>query len=139
MNHMKKTLLFLFLTFFLCLTAFQRGVYSASDDEGWDEDTSSSTAAVEAAPAAAESESPAVPAPAIEAAKTPVHSGAAQNYKIGVGDLLEIEVYDEDDLTKEVRVLTDGYISFPLLGSLQAAGMSVSDLEALITKKLGEK
>ena len=35
----------------------------------------------------------------------------AQNYKIGVGDLLQIEVYDEADLTKEVRVLTDENIS----------------------------
>ncbi|MCM8775164.1 MAG: polysaccharide export protein [Candidatus Omnitrophica bacterium] len=62
-----------------------------------------------------------------------------QNYKIGVGDLLRIEVYDEADLTKEVRVLTDGYISFPLLGAIRAAGLTVSELERVISKRLGEK
>ncbi len=62
-----------------------------------------------------------------------------QNYKIGVGDLLQIEVYEEDDLTKEVRVLTDGTISFPLLGTIKAASLTVSQLEAQLTKQLAEK
>ncbi len=62
-----------------------------------------------------------------------------QSYLIGVGDLLAIEVYDELDLTKEVRVLTDGYISFPLLGSVKAAGQTVSGLEQTLKSKLGEK
>lgn len=62
-----------------------------------------------------------------------------QNYKIGIGDLLQIEVYDEKDLTKEVRVLTDGYISFPLLGSVKAGGKTVEKLEREITRRLGEK
>lgn len=70
-----------------------------------------------------------------EVRKVPV----SQNYKIGVGDLLQIEVYDEEDLTKEVRVLTDGFISFPLLGSIEAAGRSVTQLEKYITKLLAEK
>ena len=62
-----------------------------------------------------------------------------ESYHIGVGDLLQIEVYDEADLTKEVRVLTDGYISFPLLGSLRAAGLAVSELEKELTRRLAEK
>jgi protein involved in polysaccharide export with SLBB domain len=66
-------------------------------------------------------------------------AGVSRNYKIGVGDLLQIEVYDEKDLTKEVRVLTDGYISFPLLGSIEAAGRSVTQLEKYITKLLAAK
>ncbi len=64
---------------------------------------------------------------------------AAEGYKIGVGDLLLIEVYEEPDLTREVRVLTDGKISFPLLGTLKAAGLQVSQLESKITKRLGAK
>lgn len=66
-------------------------------------------------------------------------SPPTQNYQIGIGDLLLIEVYDEEDLTKEVRVLTDGYISFPLLGSIRAAGLTVGQLEQKITEKLGSK
>src|SRR3989338_7075098 len=62
-----------------------------------------------------------------------------KNYQIGDGDLLQIEVYDEPDLTKEVRVLTDGHISFPLLGSIQAGGHSVGELEIEITRRLAEK
>lgn len=62
-----------------------------------------------------------------------------QSYRIGVGDLLQIEVYDEPDLTREVRVLTDGYISFPLLGSIKAERHTVKELEKLITAMLAEK
>lgn len=60
-------------------------------------------------------------------------------YRIGVGDLLQIEVYDEEDLNKEVRVLTDGLISFPLLGSLKAEGKTVRELEQMINQKLAER
>lgn len=63
----------------------------------------------------------------------------SQSYRIGIGDLIQIEVYDEPDITKEVRVLTDGFISFPLLGSLKAAGNTVKELETKITKMLAEK
>jgi polysaccharide export outer membrane protein len=64
---------------------------------------------------------------------------ASGGYKIGVGDLLEIQVYDEEDLTKKVRVLTDGTVSFPLLGTIQAAGLGVAELEQEITSRLGAK
>lgn len=62
-----------------------------------------------------------------------------ENYRIGVGDLIQIDVYDEADLTKEVRVLTDGFISFPLLGSIKAAGLTVPQLEAKVTNLLAQK
>lgn len=62
-----------------------------------------------------------------------------QSYQIGVGDLLQVEVYDEPDLTREVRVLTDGKISLPLIGGMQAKGLTVSGLENKVTKLLAEK
>ncbi len=62
-----------------------------------------------------------------------------EDYQVGIGDLLEIEVYDEPDLTREVRVLTDGKISLPLLGSFQAARQTVQELQREITRLLGEK
>lgn len=61
------------------------------------------------------------------------------NYRIGIGDLIQVDVYDEADLSKEVRVLTDGFISFPLLGSIRAAGKTVPELEETITKLLAAK
>ncbi|HXV28618.1 MAG TPA: polysaccharide biosynthesis/export family protein [bacterium] len=73
------------------------------------------------------------------AAQTARDFSQNQNYRIGVGDLLEIEVYDERDLTKEVRVLTDGSVSFPLLGTIQAAGLTVNELEKEITARLAAR
>lgn len=76
------------------------------------------------------------------AAETEFSGGTGKRveyYRIGVGDLLQIEVYDEADLTKEVRVLTDGTISFPLLGSIHALGLTVGELEQELTKDLGAK
>jgi len=69
----------------------------------------------------------------------PVQLSAAQDYHIGVGDLLEIEVYNEPDLTKEVRVLTDGKISLPLLGQIMAAGQTVQDLQDKVRELLAAK
>ena len=66
-------------------------------------------------------------------------SSQDQDYRIGVGDLLQVEVYDEPDLTRETRVLTDGTISLPLLGSVRALGLTVGELEKSVTKRLGEK
>ncbi len=65
--------------------------------------------------------------------------GRDLNYRIGIGDLLLVEVYDEADLTKEVRVLTDEFISFPLLGRIHAGGRTVEELEKELTQRLGEK
>ena len=74
---------------------------------------------------------------------SPLKMWAAQdrdvNYRIGVGDLLHIEVYDEPDLDKEVRVLTDGFISFPLLGRIHAGKGTVEELEKELTRRLSEK
>src|SRR5208283_4139630 len=46
-------------------------------------------------------------------------------YQIGIGDVLGISVWKDDALTKDVVVLPDGVISFPLLGLVKAAGKTV--------------
>lgn len=51
-------------------------------------------------------------------------------------DVLEITVYEHDDLSITTRVSSDGYISFPLLGSLRVAGMTVRELEEKIARLL---
>jgi len=53
-------------------------------------------------------------------------------YRIGLEDLLEITVYEAPDLNRSVRVSEDGMISLPLLGPVQAAGLSPSELQTLI-------
>jgi protein involved in polysaccharide export with SLBB domain len=63
----------------------------------------------------------------------------SHSHQIESGDLLEITVYENDDLHSEVRVPEDGHIPFPLLGNLQVIGMTVLQLDSLITHDLGEK
>ncbi len=53
----------------------------------------------------------------------------AQDYLIGPDDVLKITVYREEDMDRTVRVSSDGYISFPLLGKVKAEGLTVSELE----------
>lgn len=57
-------------------------------------------------------------------------------YLIGPEDLLEIVVWKEEGLRKEVLVRPDGGISFPLIGDLQAEGKTPSALQAEITRLL---
>ena len=57
-------------------------------------------------------------------------------YLIGSGDVLDISVWKNPDLTKLVTVLPDGKISFPLIGELQAAGKTVASLHKELEIKL---
>lgn len=57
-------------------------------------------------------------------------------YSVGPGDLLEISVWKDEALSKQVVVLPDGSISFPLIGQLEAAGKTVSEIQAEMTEKL---
>jgi polysaccharide export outer membrane protein len=62
------------------------------------------------------------------------------DYKVGGYDVLSITVYEEEDLTRDaVRVSSDGYISFPLIGRIKVDNLSVSEIEKLISKRLAEE
>jgi len=58
------------------------------------------------------------------------------HYSIQPGDLLEISVWREEYLEKEVVVQPDGKISFPLVGVLNAGGTTVEDVQARVTERL---
>jgi polysaccharide biosynthesis/export protein len=60
----------------------------------------------------------------------------ADTYRIQPGDVLDISVWEEEDLQKQVLVRPDGGMSFPLVGNIQAAGKSVAELQKLITERL---
>ena len=55
-------------------------------------------------------------------------------YKIQPGDVLEVSVWKEENLLKQVLVRPDGGISFPLVGNIIAAGKSVDEVQTLITE-----
>ncbi len=59
-------------------------------------------------------------------------------YKIAVNDRLYVAVWRVPELSLEFVVGPDGYISFPLIGDIQAAGKTLSELDAEITGKLKE-
>jgi polysaccharide export outer membrane protein len=52
------------------------------------------------------------------------------------GDLLAITVFRQPDLQLEVRIPQDGRITFPLIGSVEAAGRTQADLETAIRGRL---
>ncbi|HNU73443.1 MAG: Polysialic acid transport protein KpsD precursor [Deltaproteobacteria bacterium ADurb.BinA179] len=60
------------------------------------------------------------------------------SYIIGESDLLEISVWGEETLSRQVTVRSDGYISMPLAGDLKAAGKTPpqlqSDIEGILAK-----
>ena len=58
-------------------------------------------------------------------------------YKLGVGDVISVQVIGEDDLKREkIRLSDAGTLSFPYLGEIRVRGMTVGGLEEFITKGL---
>jgi polysaccharide export outer membrane protein len=60
---------------------------------------------------------------------------SGDSYLIGPGDVLSIDIWKEPELSKQVTVRLDGNISMPLVGDLQAAGFSCSELRDQLTEK----
>jgi polysaccharide export outer membrane protein len=71
--------------------------------------------------------------------KAPITTSPAQNpavdpaYKIGAQDVLRIDVWREDQLTRTVPVRPDGKITLPLLNDVQAVGLTPMELAAVIS------
>lgn len=63
---------------------------------------------------------------------------AKTQYTVGVDDVLEISVREHDDLKTVAPVTSDGSISFPYIGSVRVKGMSLSEVEQEISKKLAD-
>ena len=57
-------------------------------------------------------------------------------YVIGVDDVLAINVWKEPEVSRTVPVRSDGKISLPLAGELQASGQTPRQLEQLLSSKL---
>jgi len=57
-------------------------------------------------------------------------------YRLGTGDKIRIQVYNEDDLYLEARVDDGGIISYPFLGTLKVVGLTPVQIEDVITSRL---
>lgn len=58
------------------------------------------------------------------------------DYKIGGADLIEIQVFQQKELDRVLRVSQNGTITFPLIGTLKVGGLSVAQAEAALSTKL---
>jgi len=58
------------------------------------------------------------------------------SYEIGAQDVLTISVFDEPSLSGKYAVELDGSLSFPLVGRIKAAGLSLRDFESDLRKRL---
>jgi len=67
-----------------------------------------------------------------------VEAADAGTYKINPGDILQISVWKEEELQREVRVLPDGSIGFPLAGIVFIAGKDIATVQAELTKKMAD-
>ena len=69
-------------------------------------------------------------------AQAPAAAAAANEYRLGPGDVVRVTVYQNPDLTLETRIGEAGIVSYPLLGSVRLGGNTVSQAEKLIADGL---
>ncbi|MGH9416686.1 MAG: polysaccharide biosynthesis/export family protein [Terriglobales bacterium] len=76
-----------------------------------------------------------VPAAAAATATKPA-SNVLPEYVIGPGDVLDVDVWHQPEITRSLPVRPDGRLSLPLVGEIQAAGLTASALQAQIADRL---
>lgn len=64
---------------------------------------------------------------------TSTHAASTNSYVIAVQDVLNVTTWEHEDLSGKIVVQPDGTITFPLLGRVPAAGLTVPQLEAQLT------
>jgi len=62
----------------------------------------------------------------------------AQDYKLGAGDKLRVEVYKQEQLSQSLQVRPDGKITLPLLGDIMAAGRTPLELRDVLATQFKE-
>lgn len=77
-----------------------------------------------------------VAAPGLVWAQQALPTASNAQYRLAAGDVIRISVYQSADLTLETRLTEAGTISYPLLGSVALAGLTVSEAEKRIADGL---
>jgi polysaccharide biosynthesis/export protein len=90
------------------------------------------TGTLAAAPLPAPQEAPATAPASLPADK----ASPPADYQIGVDDQLEINVWNESELKQTLPVRSDGKITLPLIGDIQAAGQTPARLQQAIADRL---
>jgi polysaccharide biosynthesis/export protein len=76
------------------------------------------------------------PATTGKEASPPPAAGATPSYVIQPGDILDIQVWKEQEVSKSVPVRPDGKISLPLVNDIQASGLTAGALTDDLTQRL---
>jgi polysaccharide export outer membrane protein len=63
---------------------------------------------------------------------------AGDAYRLGPGDILEISVWKDESLSREVIVPPDSIVSFPLIGDIQVKDLTVAGLREIVAKRLND-
>ncbi len=63
---------------------------------------------------------------------------SGEEYAIGPDDVINIQIWDNEDLNRTVEVSHEGSFTLPLIGKVHAAGLTVFELENLIKKRLAD-
>lgn len=59
-----------------------------------------------------------------------------EEYRVTIGDVIEVFVWQQADLSRDVVVRPDGRISFPLVGDVDAVNLSLSEVDTILTERL---
>lgn len=74
--------------------------------------------------------------PVGDMAEPPAGTSASAGYQLQPGDIILISIWGEEGLDRPVLVGPDGWISFPLVGNLDAGGRTVEELTGIIAKRV---
>ena len=69
---------------------------------------------------------------------TPAVAQQAGGYALQPGDKIDISVWQDASLNRSIVIAPDGMISFPLVGHIRAAGMTIQALEKVLSKRLSK-
>ena len=64
------------------------------------------------------------------------HLKDSSDYLLQPGDLVEIQVYKENDMDRTLRISSQGTIAFPLIGSINIADLNISQAEKKVEDNL---
>lgn len=71
-----------------------------------------------------------------EATPAPAPASRANEFKLGIGDVIHVSVWREPELTETAVIRPDGSISLPLAGEISVAGITTLEAEGLIRSLL---
>jgi protein involved in polysaccharide export with SLBB domain len=88
-------------------------------------------------PDGARAQTPAAAPPAAAAAPAPAAT-SGNDYRLGSGDKIRVNVFGQQDLNGEYVVDGAGFVQLPLIGQVQAAGRTVAELQKEVTAKFAD-